>query len=301
MALLRTLWMNRIMENLYADNSFMDKSLNWDEYVNAGAKTVVIPQAALLTGVVRNRTSFPASATQSNDTDIEYTMTNYTTDPLHVTNLEQIQMSYDKMMSKIKNMTANLKEQVALDTLYAWRPETGYIIATTGDTVDTGLVGSTGTRKALTFADVVKAGKMMNKMNIPKSGRILLVTSDMHADLLLDPTIKDKFNTSLANLNTGVLGSLAGFMVMERSSTLACSSTNAVKLPSAAVVATDSELAIAYHPDFIGKSIGNMQIYFNADDALYYGGVISMEMNAGGKKAYTDGKGVVGIRPANVA
>lgn len=300
MALLQTMWMKRIMENLYADNSFMTKSQNWDEYATAGAKTVVVPQAGLAAGYERNRTSFPANATDIPDGDIEFTMVNYTSNPVHVRNLDKLQLSYDKVTSKVNNMLANIKDGMAVDLLYAWRPEVGYIIDTTGANVESGLVGSTGQRKALTFADVVKAGKIMNKMNVPKAGRVLLVTSDMHADLLLDPDVKDKFNTTLANLNTGVLGTLAGFTVMERSATLACTTAKAVKVPSAAIAATDSEIAIAWHPSYVGRSMNDVKTYYKPNDPQWFGNIISMEANLGGRKAYSDGKGVVGIRPANV-
>ena len=298
MGLLQTLWMKRIMENIYADNAFIEKSQNWDEYATNGAKTVVIPQAGLAAGFERNRTVRPAVAVEAPDSDVEYVMTNYTSNPVLVTNLDQLQMSYDKMQSKVVNMTSELKEGMAVDLLYAWRPEAANILQTTGGDTESGLVGSTGNRKRLTFADCVKAGKFMNKKNIPKLGRILLVTSDMHADLLLDPDVKDKFNTTLANLNTGVLGTLAGFTVMERSSTLACTSANAVKVPSAAIAATDSEMAIAWHPQFVGRSLSGIQTYYEENSPLYYGNIISMEANLGGKKAYADGRGVVGIKAA---
>lgn len=301
MALLQTMWMKRIMDNLFDDISFLTNGQNWDEYVVAGAKTVVIPQAGAPAGYERNRTVFPATAGQRTDSDIEFTMVDYTSNPQHILDLDQLQMSYDKMSSVLNNMLLNIKDGVALDMLYNWRPEAGNIIATTGAAAVSGLTGTTGNRKKMTFVDVVNAGKALDKMLTPKAGRILMVSADQHADLLTDPDVKDKFNQSLANLNTGVLGTLAGFTVKSRASVLAVSTADVVRTATAAIQATDSEMALAWHPSFVGRSIGNINVYENQKDPLYYGNIISSQIQAGGKKTYTNGRGVIGIKAAPTA
>lgn len=300
MGLLQTVWQKRIMENLYEDISFLDKGQNWDEYVQQGIKTVVIPQSGSPAGFERNRTTYPAAVNQRADTDISFDMVDYTSNPQHVLNLDAIQVSYNKMQSVLDNQLLDLKDGVAKDIMYAWRPEVANVIDTTGDTVPTNLVGSTGNRKKTKFVDLITAGKVLNKQLIPASGRILLVTADMYADLLTDPDVKDKFNPSLANLNTGVLGTLAGFTLMQRATTLHIGTDKTTKVPTAAVVATDSELAIAWHPGFVGRSVGNIEVFYNIKDATMFGNVLSSQLQAGGKKCYTNGRGVVGIRPTNV-
>lgn len=297
MALQRTAWMRMIMENIFMSNQFIEKSLNWDEYVIEGIKTVVIPQAGIPAGFERNRSSLPATIAEVADSDIQYDMVNYTADPKLVRKLEQVQMSYDKMQSVTRNMILNIQQGVADDILYAWRTEnTTRNILTTGAARPTGLPGATGNRKMLAYADLVALSGILDTDEVPTDGRQLLLPSRMYNTLLLDPDIKENFNSKLADLNKGILGEILGFTVMKRGRVLRYTSAGVAKLPTVATVATDAEAGLAWHPSFVGRSKGNVDVY--ADDKVrpeYYGRVISCEIDAGGKKAYADGRGVAAI------
>jgi hypothetical protein len=73
MAIQREIWERAIVEGLFADNSFLSKAYNADEYVNNG-KVVHIPQAGAASSVSKNRTSKPATAKQRTDTDLTFTL-----------------------------------------------------------------------------------------------------------------------------------------------------------------------------------------------------------------------------------
>lgn len=297
MALLRQAWMRVIMENLFDENPHVDRAQNWDEYVNAGIKTVTIPQAGTPAGFERNRASLPATIAKRTDSDISFDMTNYTSNPTLVTELEEVQMSYAKMQSVSRNMLMSIKEGVADDILYAWRTENvAKNVTTTGANEPASLPGSTGNRKRIAFADLIKAATIMDNDKIPVNGRILMLPSTMYNTMFMDEDIKDNFNNKLADLNKGILGEILGFTIMKRSVALRYTAAGVAKLPSAATAATDSHAGLAWHPGFVGRSVGNINVY--ADNAVrpeYYGRVISCEVNAGGKKSYTDGRGVVAI------
>lgn len=300
--LLRTLWMNRIMENLFASNEFINEAQNWDEYVHAGIKTVVIPQSGTPAGYERNRTTVPATITERADGDISFDMTDYTSNPTLVKKLDQVQVSYDKMRSVIQNMLLNIQDGVALDMLYAWRTEVAAsLVETTGASETTTLTGTTGNRKRVAYADLVALQTKLDNQEVPQSGRILLLPSVMYNSLLLDQDIKENFNSKLADLNKGVAGEILGFKVMKRSKVLSYTDAGVAKLPTAAAAATDSHTGLAWHPMFVGRSKGNIDVFADAQDRPeYYGRVMSCELQAGGKKAYSDGKGVVALRQANV-
>ncbi len=282
--------------------------MNWDEYVAAGTKTVVIPQSGSASAVTRNRTVFPATSQERPDGELSYEMTDYTTAPRRVRELEKMQLSYPKLQSVIGQDMANIKEYIAEDILYAWRVEAlAKMIRTSGGAVDatlSGVSGATGNRKRLTLADLIAADKLMNDLNIPQSGRVALLSSSMKQDLLLDPDIKGTdLGKMLANYNEATLPRIAGFEIHVRSTALRYTNaaTPVAKLPSAAAATTDNDAALLWHPNFVGRSVGNVQTFYNPKQAEHYGDLLSMEAQAGGTKAETDGKGVVAIIQAAAA
>lgn len=302
MALQQTVWAKFIMAQVFANNEFLYESRDWNEYVNKGIKTVTIPQAGLPAGYERNRSSLPATITQRTDSDVTYDMVDYTSNPRLVTELDRIQLSYDKMESEVEQMLENIKEGVAEDILYAWRPAlAASIIKTTGATDVSTLPGTTGNRKAITYKDITKAAEHLNRLNAPKKGRVLLLPSGLYTQALNDSDVKNNFNQKLADLETGFLGTLCGFKIYDRSSALLVSNSDVIKTPGASVAVTDSEAAMYWVKNWVGKSVGNIAMY--ADDKPrpeYFGKVASAQLQAGGRKAYSDGRGVGMIVPTTV-
>ena len=81
MAIQKEIWLRDIVEGLFADNSFASKAVNDDQWVNQGKK-VHIPNAGAPSGVQKNRTTVPATAVKRTDTDVEYTLDEFTTNPI---------------------------------------------------------------------------------------------------------------------------------------------------------------------------------------------------------------------------
>lgn len=305
MALQRTIWLRQILADFYADNSFMEYAINWDEYVQAGINTVTIPVEGAGSNVEVNRSSLPATAQPRTDTELTFSMNNYTTDPRYVRNLDQLQMSYDKMASVIRQDMSLIKQKAALDMIYAWRAEiAGAIVRTTGSTI-AAPTGATGTRKALKLMDLATAAKVMDDTDIPQEGRVALLTPQMILDLANDADVKAiGMGTTLMNYaSLKTAPQLAGYTILKRSRVLRYdnSSTPVAKLPSAAAAATDCEAALLWHRDQVGRSMGNNNVYYRPNDPTYYGNILSMEVNAGGRKASKSGLGVMAIVQALVS
>ena len=298
MALQRTIWRNQIVTDFYADNEFLSRAQNWDEYVRDGVKTVIIPVEGTGSAVERNRTTFPATATQRTDGEFSYEMVDYTSTPRFVTNLEEIQMSYAKMQSAIAQDMALVKEQAAEDILYSWRAElANSIVRTSGATVPA-MAGATGNRKAITFQDIVKAATAMNEANVPNAGRVIMLTPSQIQELATDEDVKKiGMGTVLMNYNSLKPATLAGFVVLERSRVLRYdnSATPVGKVPTAAAAAADNVAALCWSPFSVGRSMGNVEVFYDPANPLYYGNVFSMEVQAGGRKALKQSAGVVAI------
>lgn len=304
MTLLRSVWLRQIARDLFKDNAFLDKSLNWNDEVKEGTKTVTIQQSGGRNTVKRNRTVFPAEANERTDSDITYDMVDYTTDPRRVRKLVEKQYSPEYRADVLRQDMETLREYVAEDILYAWRPElTKNIIKTTGGAVAASATpAATGNRKAMTFADIVKAQKLLTDALVPQGGRCALLTSQHQADLLLDPQLSQLVYAQLVNYKEGQILNLAGFDLMIRSKVLTFDATGqTAKLPDATAATTDCECSLFWHPSFVGRSVGNMDIFYNPNRAEHYGDILSFELQAGGSKFYSDGRGVIGVVQAQAA
>lgn len=304
MALLQEVWSQEIQENLYMGNEFMKVATDHSMWVKF--KTVHVPQAGATSTVEQNRSVFPAAIGSRTDTELTYSLNQYTADPILIQNLEELQISYDKRKSVLMNMMSQLQFVVATQTLYAWAPSgASRIVQTSGSTSTLNLPHSTatGSRKMTTISDVTKLKAILDADNIPQNGRILLVPQYMYnVDLLNISGIVQAYQFGTAIAQSGVVARLMGFDIMIRSEVLVYDNTatpvikaitGAGALTSPAT--TDQGAAIAFHPNYVCHALGTITPYYNENKAEYYGSLFSAEVMHGASKLRTDQKGIVAL------
>ena len=298
MAIQKEIWTNHIQENLFKDNEFLNYAFNADQFVLQG-KVVHIPNAGSSPSVVKNRSSLPATVTQRTDIDITYAIDEFTTDPILIPNAETIELAYDKLSSALSDSESALRQLVADWMLYNWRAENASsIVRTTGANVNAHVPGATGTRKKFTLADVKAARLALNKQNVLKENRFLLIDSDMY-DQLADELNITQYRESSKDLNLpqGVIGKLFGFYIMERSSVLIANNagTPVIQQPGAATNITDNGVALAWQQNTVERALGTVDFFENLGDPTYYGDIYSALVRMGGRKRRNDQKGVIAI------
>lgn len=298
MAIQQEFWVDYIMENLFPDNSILN--LVFDESAHVlGGSVVHIPQAGAKPTIVKNRSSFPAAAVQRTDTDITYPLDVYTSDPTHITNAEQMEISYDKMNSVMGEHLLAMSELVTDELLVKWTPAlAANIVRTTGALSAENLGGgATGTRKILLKEDLRAAQKRMNKLNIPKPDRYCLLPADMADELLGDADLLKRDNATELDLRMGVIANLYGFKIMDRGTVNLYDNTGTpvVKAVGAAGAITDNQGAICWQRNALGKALGTTEMYSNENDPLYYGDIYSALQKMGGRKRRTAEEGIVAI------
>jgi P22 coat protein - gene protein 5. len=296
MAIQREIWMNAIVEGLFADNSFLSKAYNADEFVNMG-KIVHIPNAGAPSNVQKNRTVFPATVNVRTDIDLTFQLDEFTTDPIRIPHADTVELSYNKRESVIRQDRANLIEKVSESFLFAWSPSAAdNILKTLGDAVPAHLDGATGNRKAFTKLSVNAAMLRFNRDNIPQEGRYMLLDSDMYSQLLDSMTEKeaDAF-FSLADLKNGVIGKLYSFNIMMRSKALIYTTAGAPKDWSTTIAATDNAGVLAWHENSVIRAKGEVVAFENEKDPTYYGDIYSFLVRAGGRPMRSDVKGLLAI------
>lgn len=295
MAITVEIWQNSIVSGLFAENSFLSKAFNADEYVNA--KVVHIPNAGAPSGVSKNRTQLPAQVAKRTDSDLTFTMDEYTTNPVLIPHAETVELSYDKRESVLKMDKQALEAEVAKAFILNWSTtQAKSIIETTGEEVVAHVPSATGNRKGLIKADVLKVFTLFNMQNIPQEGRYLLIDAVMYEQLLnsLSAQESQAFH-ALADLSRGIIGKLLSFNVILRSEVGVYGANKQPKLYGSSPTTTDNAAAIAWHEDSVCRALGEVKAFENEGDPSYYGDVYSFLVRCGGRIIRADGKGVAAI------
>lgn len=292
-------WANYIIERFWKDNMFLKNAYDDSDMVLLG-RIVHIPQPGNKPVVAKNRTVFPGTAVRRTDTDVTYTLDEYSTDPTHIPNIDAIHLSYSKQDSVLGDHMSVLNETVADDMILKWAANATFVPTTGGTAADTvpALAGSgqTGTRKGFHQSDLQSLATKMNVAKVPKTDRYILIDDYMY----------DYFYNSLGTTNAkdfsryidaanGVIGRLHGFNIMTRASVFAATSVNAPLALGAAMGATDNLCSIAWQKNSIAFAIGDVKLFQDNDNPLYYGDVHSALVMAGGRVRRTDGLGIFAI------
>lgn len=294
-----------IIEKLRKVNPFLAFAIIETAFVLGGA-VVHIPNAGVSPTVVKNRSTFPATAVQRTDSFVTYALNVFTTTPTFVTWHEENEISYDKTDSVLNDHVQTLMEAVGDDILYAWVTGTksdgtadsipaANIIKTTGSAVAVTEDGQTGTRKAFTYTDLANAQAKMNKMNVPKSDRYALLESYQYQQLInsLSSNQMAAFQQT-ADIANGIVGRLAGFNILERSSVLAFND-NVPVAPGTALSATSCLGALCWQKDSVALALGDIKPFQDDDNPQYYGDIFSAAVKAGGRCRRQDWAGVIAI------
>ena len=302
MAIQKELWIRTIAESLFADNTFVQQSLDDSEFMEGNV--VHLPQSGTKPTVEKNRTNLPATAAKRTDTDSTYPVDEYTTDPVILQNTEAIEVSYNKRTSILAQHIGTLEEEVGFQLSYYWATsQATQQVRTTGSARTAYKTGQTGTRKALTKADLIEVRRIMDRMDIPQMGRIALIDADHYPDLLSISEFVDanKIGGS-GNISSGSIGQIFGFDVYVRSNVVMYDNTGTPvkKAPGTAVAATDNAASLFWHKNFVRRSVGNtansgIKVFQKNDDPQFYGAVFSALVRAGGKHAYTNERGIVAL------
>ncbi len=291
-------WANYIVERLWKTNAFLLRAFSDDDKVLAG-KIVHIPQPGAKPTVVKNRSVFPGTAVRRTDTDILYSLDEYSTDPTHIQDAEKVELSYDKINSVYGDHAGQIAEDVAGSLIVKWItaiPQTNIIRTSGANTLEL-LTGLTGSRKVLVHGDIRAMQKKFNKWNIPAEGRTALLSPDM-LDQLLESLSNTQYRDFSAYMDAkeGVVGRLYGFDILSRSDVAVAKETVpgtvTINAYGAANAAADYDVAMFWHKDAVARALGEVKFFENPDRAEYYGDIYSALLRMGGRRRRGDDLGV---------
>lgn len=292
MAIQKEIWQSAIVEGLFADDSFLSKAVNDDQWVNQG-HVVHIPQAGAPSAVEKNRATLPAEIKTRTDTDLTYVLSEFTTDPVRIDHADTVELSYSKVTSILSQDRLALMEKVAEDFIFNWSPAADHTLETSGDAIDAYTSKATGKRRAIVKADVLKLMTAFNEENIPQEGRYLLLDAQMYSQLLNDLTANENsaFLAS-ANAQQGVLGKLYSFNIMMRSKSALYTTAKAPKNWATTGAATDLAAALAWHTGTVSRALGAVEAFEQQRAPEYYGDIYSFLVRCGGRIRRADMRGI---------
>lgn len=189
-----------ILALFYPDGSWLNELTSMDHMVDANK--INLSQVGADPEVVKDNSTWPLTPTVRTDSGIEIPLATFDTKPTHVTNVEQLETSYDKCESVVRQHAEALRKNAMLSAAYNIAPSSNStdhpVISTTGSNRGDG-------NKALKYKDLLKLRTAFNKANYPMEGRILVLSPEHEEDLLAEDV--DRYNRMMTT------GTVAGFKV----------------------------------------------------------------------------------------
>jgi len=295
MALQQEVWIQDIQENLFKGQEFISSSVDHSAFVD---KAIVhLPQAGANPTVETNRSVFPATITERTDSEATYALRNYSTDPIRLRNLDEIQTSYSKRTSILGQHTELLNETIGDNVAFDWGITSGArIVKTSGSAVGDALApGATGTRKQVERLDIRNLAKILDRDNVSMSGRMLLMQTDLFYQLFADDANVSRDFMNKSSQEAGVIAELYGFKIMHRPTVNVYDNTFTKKAIGAATAITDDLGCIAWQSSFVSNALGDIRVYANENVAEHYGSIFSAEVEHAGAILRSDSKGVAAL------
>ena len=305
MALIKEIWVQDVQEALNRNADFLPFSVDHSAYIAFG--TVHVPQSGSNPTVVKNPATFPLSINERTDTDRTYSLNQFALEPVLITNLDELQISYDKRQSVLGQQISTLTQRIGDEVAISWSATgAANIVGTTGSAVATSLApGATGTRKAVTLADIAALANKLDKDNVPRQNRKLLMSTDMFWELFqISDVIRASYNgfqnqpNVLAN---GIVAMLYGFEIMMRPVVSVYANTvTTPKAFGAATATTDNLACIAFHSTTVARALGSMTPLYDSGSngngkPEYLGSIFNMEVMLGSAILRADMKGVAAL------
>jgi hypothetical protein len=189
-----------ILGLFYTTGSWLNELTSMDHMVEYNK--INLSQIGADPTVVKDNSLWPLTPAQRTDSGIEIALATFDTSPTHVTNVEELETSYNKCESVARQHADSLRQAASLSAAYN--------IAPSANTANTPILETTGAnrgdgKKALRYRDLLTLRTKYNKLNLPQEGRVLILCPEHEEDLLSEDV--ERYNRMMT---TGVL---AGFKV----------------------------------------------------------------------------------------
>ena len=141
----------------------------------------------------------------------------------------------------------------------------------------------------------------MDKQDISKTGRYLILDSDMYGDLLDSLTEAGRFAfLASADVAKGTVGRLYGIDIFSRSGVLRMKANGEIITEPNGGDATEVAAGFAWQSGCVSHALGEAKMFSSMDDPTYYSDIYSFLLRVGGSHRRYDKKGIFLVAEGNV-
>jgi hypothetical protein len=254
----KEVWVNQIQEGFYPDSSFLKYGKDFSEFVNNNA--INMAEAGVDPVVMINNTTYPIGVVQRLDTPIRIELDKFETENTLVRRPEVIQLAYAQLESVIMGHRNQLMAKTAEKAAHAYAPDKDSpytpVISTTGS--------ANGTRKTITFDDILSLKERFDNMEIPVEERYLVLHPSHVTDLIRLDVKGFKDITDIVN---GQPKRFVGFGILQFSRMPLYNLDTMEKLPWGAGGALNYSFAsFAFQAGEVMKADGEIFMYSTEND-----------------------------------
>jgi len=270
MALNKEVWVNQIKEGFYPNGNFLEKSVNFSEFVDNNK--IHIPSAGIDPKVLINNNTYPITIVGREDEDNVIPLDKFETENTMVRRPDAIEYSYDKLESVIRQHRSTLLKSVSTKAAHAYAPkkntENTPVIVTTGEDDGTG-------RKRLVYNDILTLKERFDTSGIPVEERYLILHPKHVSDLLREDI---KTFKELTNLKDGEPFRFAGFG-MYQFPFMPTYKTVSGELEKVAFKATQTQAfaSVAFQKEEVMRADGDIYMYSRVDDPEERGTIVGFD------------------------
>ena len=256
LALKNELAESELIKNFRHDNTWLQELTPKPQWVNNN--TIKIPKRGLAPKVLINNQVYPIQSNKREDGHVIIALNMYDTENTTVTDEELHALPYDKIGDVQQQHREELEDKTAEHALYSIAPDnttTTPVLKTTGEDDGTG-------RKRLTAKDLINLKKALDKLLVPKQGRVLVLCPDHVADLLIEDL---SFKQRYQDANGGkIANSYYGFEIYESTYAPKYDKTTLSRKPFGSADATSVEASVVLHKKNTVKAPGTVTRYARA-------------------------------------
>lgn len=269
MALNKEIWINQILSGFYPDDSFLQKVVNYSEFVENNR--LHVPAAGIDPKVLIDNTTYPRKVVEREDEDNEIPLAKFETENTLVRRPDAIEYSYNKLESVIGQHRATLRKSVAMKAAHAYAPNT--------DTPETPVILTTGEltngRRRITFEDILRLKERFDAAEIPLTDRYIILHPKHVSDLLLEDI---KLFKDLTNVKDGEPFRFGGFGCYQfaQMPTYKFVSGKLIKVPFEDA-ATEHFASVAFYAKEVMKADSDIYMYASVDDPKERGTIVGFD------------------------
>jgi hypothetical protein len=246
---------------LFQDNSILDLFATEQGAIaiNGTVGTVVRPQAGAFAGGIQVNPTYPLTPASITDDVLTYLIDYYVSNPTLIADIDSYLLNYDKRAHIIDQHAQTLKSTMLAKTFYKMGVTgASKIVRTTGTNRPATAPTATGTRKALTEADIISARDLYVREKTESeygANRALFLPECMYTDIIAIKDFISYEKVGVPNQYQGYkpIGTIYGFPVYTRinvaiydnGATTACvvKDFNAATQTTTGAAVTDNEAA----------------------------------------------------------